>query len=230
MGLNANNELPAGFACLAIDTSTQQGSVAACSGERICKLDLSAGLQSRQIYTAVRDVLEELDIELDALDCIALGIGPGAFTGLRVAAAAAQALSYGAGKPVVKVSSLAAMALGAKRKFGEGDVVACLDARMGEAYLGHYQSSSGSVMTEDLLIDPQTYQLPEGLKFYAVGSGWAAYESLSSRYQPSMIAMDFEMVPAAADMLTIAAHDFQAGKLVSPEQALPNYVRDKVTY
>ena len=83
------------FRCLAIDTSTEQPSVAACQGEKIATRQFGGARETEQIFTHVRHVLTETDQELGDLDCIAIGCGPGSFTGLRVGVAAAQSLAFG---------------------------------------------------------------------------------------------------------------------------------------
>lgn len=234
MDVVSESRLPQDFACLAIETATPTGTVAVCAGGRIVERELNSGLQSRQIYSAVNEVLSDLDIGLDALDCLALGAGPGAFTGLRVAAAAVQALAYGSAKPVVRLSSLEVLALRALQlQAGSSEIVACLDARMGEIYVGHYrQAKQGyiSAVLSDRLVDPATLELPADLQFYAAGSGWSAHEALAQRYVAQIKGIDGELVPAASTMLQLAARDLDAGHAVSAQEALPNYVRDKVTY
>jgi len=190
-------------------------------------------MQSRKIYCAVREVLDELELELGALHCIAFGCGPGAFTGLRVAAAAAQALAYGAGLPVARVSSLAALATGTVRKHQVDCIAPCLDARMGEAYLAVYQGGSVDApyaVMADALVDPQQVRLPAGQGFFAAGPGWSACPELVDNHKVQIVGSDFALVPSAIDVLALAAEQFRDGRTITAEQALPNYIRDKVTY
>ncbi len=217
------------FKCLAIEMATGVGSVAACVGERTSSREFpEQALQSREIYSAVRDVLNDLELDLEALQCIAFGCGPGAFTGLRVAAAVSQALAYGAGIPVVNVSSLAVLAAGAARKHQVDCIAPCFDARMGEAYLAVY--FDGQTAVADCLVDPQNFHLPSDLHFFAAGPGWSACPDLTDNHAAQIAGMDFSLVPSAVDMLVLAAEHFHSGLTVSAEQALPNYIRDKVAY
>jgi len=221
------------FACLAIEMATGVGSVAACVGARTSSREYTGQrMQSRDIYAGVREVLDELELELAALDCIALGCGPGAFTGLRVAAAVAQALAYGAGIPVARVSSLQALAAGAARRHHVDCIAPCFDARMGEAYLGVYtggqSDESGNVVT-DCLVDPVRFRLPSDLTFFAVGPGWSACPDLVDNHAAQIVGSDFALVPSAVDILALAAGQFRDGRTVAAADALPNYIRDKVT-
>ena len=103
----ANVATRTGFKCLAIETSQPGCSVAATNGGRIGIREYGApGEQSRRVFASVREVLDEMDLALAELDCIAFGCGPGGFTGLRIGAAVAQSLAYGAGVPVCRYSRL----------------------------------------------------------------------------------------------------------------------------
>ncbi len=128
---------------LAVDTATEASSVALLSSattslrdahlvERHEELGKS---HARQILGMVDAVLAEAQMSLSMLDGIAASIGPGAFTGVRISVAVAQGLAFGAGLPVVPVSTLEALALQALQG-GATHALACLDARMGEVYWG----------------------------------------------------------------------------------------------
>jgi tRNA threonylcarbamoyladenosine biosynthesis protein TsaB len=221
------------FRCLAVETATARCSIAACGSDAVGRREfLSARSGSQRIYAVVREVLDEAGLELNDLDCIALGCGPGGFTGLRVGAAVVQALAYGTSKPVCRVSSLATMAAGAFSQYRAPLVATCLDARMGEAYLALYAVDDQGVpgaRIEDRLVDPKLFQFESQEEFCAVGPGWAAYPALGDRHTGRMTSQDFEFLPSAVDMLILARHQFEAGQTVPAEQALPNYVREKVT-
>lgn len=221
------------FTCLAIEAASQVCSIAACHGGRI---SIRSGAQprdqSRHIFESVREVLDELGLGLPALDCIAFGCGPGGFTGLRVGAAAVQALSFGVSVPVCRISSLASMALGTMQKHGIRSVATCLDARMGEAYLAVYRADEKSLVStilEDCLVDPAKFTLDHKLEFFAAGPGWGACRDLFDRHIELISGSDLELLPSAEYLLVLAKRRFQTGLTSSAEAALPNYIRDKVT-
>ena len=87
-------------------------------------------------------MLAQAGIGLDGLDAIAFGRGPGAFTGVRIAAGVTQGLALGAGLPVIPVSSLAALAQPALGN-GRHHVVPATDARMGEVYWADLRFGAG---------------------------------------------------------------------------------------
>src|SRR5580692_11760567 len=121
---------------LAIDTATEACSVALlCGDEMIGRFaELRRG-STEQVLDMVGAVLAEAGLSLTILDGIAASVGPGAFTGVRISVAVAQGLAFGAGLPVVPVTTLEALAWTAVQQ-GVTHALACLDARMGEIYWG----------------------------------------------------------------------------------------------
>ena len=225
-------DVPPDFACVAVETSSPISTIAACADGRVATAEYGApGEQSRQVYACVNDVLREVGRELAALDCIAFGCGPGGFTGLRVGAAVAQALAFGVELPVCRVSSLGALAAAAMRVHGVSRVAACVDARMGEAYIGVYRRAGDGLVAEvaDCLIAPDDFVLPVAGGLFAAGGGWEAFPALASRNAARLDGMDAGIRPAAEAVLGLAADAYRAGRTVAPHAAIPNYVRDRVT-
>ena len=216
------------IACLALDASTDQLSVAACNAERVAVWETqSARGESQRVFTHAARVLEEVELTLQDLDCVAFGCGPGSFTGVRIAAATAQSIAFALSIPVCRQSSLALLAAGAIRRHRTDFVGVCLDARMGRAYFALYRSGNGGPplpVIEDCVIDPMTY-VPENIEsFLAVGMGWAAYPQLHASCSGKITATDISVLPSARDLLRMAVSDLQSGATVSAGQALPNYL------
>ena len=94
----------------------------------------SRGEHGSRVLVLVEQALREGDVAWDDIERIAVGVGPGGFTGLRIGIATARALAQARGLPLVPVSSLAALAAGAA---GAGGAIAALiDARRGEVFAG----------------------------------------------------------------------------------------------
>ena len=215
---------------LALDTATHRCSVALMAGTELCELSADAPrVQAETLLPMVEQLLSGAGLALSALDAIAFGRGPGAFTGLRVAASVAQGLAFGARLPVLPVSDLAALAAAAGRLHGARRVLACMDARMQEVYWCAYGVEGGSVLPlcpEGLSL-PEEVQAPAGGPWFAAGSGWDTYPALGARF-PGLAGRDASLLPAAEDILRLAAGAFGRGEAMSPERAQPVYLRDNV--
>lgn len=223
------------FRCLAIETATQHGTVAVSDGEHVFTVRLGSDTgSSRQVYSAVKEALSRANMSQDSLTCIAFGCGPGSFTGVRVAAAAAQSLAFALGLPVIPVSSLAAAAIEVGRTRGAEPVAVCLDARMGEAYLGIYEFDANGLAvatTPDALVSPAVFRLPDsGRPVFAAGPGWDVYPEMLRRNADQISATDADIWPGAAAITVEAQELFRQGKTMAPHEALPNYVRNKVAH
>jgi len=175
----------------------------------------------------VRNLLSEAGVDQSQLDAIAFGMGPGAFTGLRMACGVAQGMALGLGISVLPISTLLALAQGS----GHERVVAALDARMNQIYLAAYESVDGQWVTRiaPCLCNPdQLPRLPEGV-WLPVGSGAEVYESTMMKVWPEqLLPLKPGLMPQAMHVATLGVKAFQSGFAVPPEQAAPLYLRDKV--
>ena len=212
---------------LALETSTELGSCALWRDgsvlERFCPPGRS---HSETLLPLVRELLAEAGTKVAALDGIAFGAGPGAFTGLRVACGAAQGLAAASDRLLLPVCSLEAMALQA----GNGPVIALLDARMGEAYAARYLCAGDDcrLVGEIRVLAPAAIELPEEAGWRACGNAALAYPALAMRLQESGIALIDGILPTAAAVARLAAPRLARGEGIDAAQAAPLYVRNKV--
>lgn len=212
---------------LAIETSCEHASLALLDGGNVldCVLEGHAN-HSERLLPSLRALLDSAGVSLSALDAVAYGSGPGAFTGLRLACGVAQGLALGAELGVVPVCSLAALALQ-----GEGEAVLTVtDARMGEVYFAAWRREGDSVreILAPACAPPEAVALPPGDQWFAIGSGLAAYGSRLRLPPERLRASAPDAVPRAADVARLALAVARAGGVVAPEEAAPLYVRDKV--
>lgn len=222
---------------LALDTSTEACSVALQYNDQRLTLDEVCPQQhSKRILPMVQQLLAESGLVLNQLDGIVFGRGPGSFTGVRIGVGVTQGLAFGADLPVFGVSTLQAMAQAAVRLHQATQVIAAIDARMAEVYLGLYQQGADGLMqavSDELARKPA--ELPafslQG-DMWAVGTGLVTYRdafSLWAAGQQLQIS-DQVLLPSAQDMLTLAMPAWQQQLFVAAEQAEPVYVRDEVTW
>ncbi len=219
---------------LAFDTSTDSMSIGVgCErdGEpRVWLHQAPGGAQaSSTLLPAIAALLDEAGLRLAELDAIVFGAGPGSFTGLRTACSVAQGLALGADLPVLPLDSLLLVAEAARLQRAAPEspfqVMAMLDARMNQVYVGRYEYHQGRWTGQDVaLIEPEQLQVPAG--WTLAGNAFAVYVgqwSEATAAAPQMVAL-----PTAQAMLHLAPQQLAQGLALRPEQAVPHYVRDKV--
>lgn len=215
---------------LALETSTEACSVALfADGRVIARFRHAPRLQTELLLPMAEEVLAEAGLTLAQLDALAYSRGPGAFTGVRIAAAAVQAFAFARDLPVVAVSSLQTLAQGAWRVHGATRVLSVFDARMDEVYAGGYVLADGLMqpVAAECLCVPAA--LPEALRgeWFAAGNGVAAYEGVL-REQCTLSGIDASLFPSAEDVLPLARAQYAQAGGQPAELALPVYLRDEV--
>ena len=182
---------------------------------------------SELILPMVDEVLNGSGIRLVDLDGIAFGAGPGSFTGVRIACGVAQGLAFGANLRLAPVTTLEALA----EACGAPNVIACLDARMGELYHAAYTRAGNgwATVSPPVLCDAESAPLLSGAGWTGCGSGFDRYEArLRRRYGGHLEHVRPGLVPHAREVALLGMRLLAAGRSVAPEDALPLYVRDKV--
>lgn len=215
---------------LALETATEQCSVALWDDARVrLRSEYAPRQHTALLLPMIQALLDESGIARTALDAIAFGRGPGSFTGLRIAAGVAQGLALGLDRPVVPVSTLAALAQGTAGTH----IIAALDARLGEVYCGLYaREAHGLVRLQgtELLVRPQDVPVPVDGTWLGAGSGFARYpEMLAEHLGAVLTGTAPDRRPEADTVARLAAAALARGEAVDAALALPVYLRDRVT-
>lgn len=216
---------------LAIETSTEACSVALIHGDEVVARSELAPRRHAELVLPMADaLLAEAGLGRHALDVIAVGRGPGAFTGVRLGISLAQGMALALDVPVVTVSSLAALALEAPED--DAAILAVIDARMGEIYAASYRRDDNGGLIE---LDEERVCLPADLRlsvspaWHVVGTGWTTYaDVLRPHLTGELRSAEGVRYPQARHVAELAAREFLAGRADAPEHALPVYLRDKV--
>jgi tRNA threonylcarbamoyladenosine biosynthesis protein TsaB len=187
---------------------------------------------SQAILPMIQELLAEAGVTLRDCDAIAYGSGPGSFTGVRTACGIAQGLGYGAGLPLVPVVTLDAMALACHQQHGGSDILAVLDARMGEVYWAQYRVDGGE-QGAPVAVLPPALSAPDAVapqgQVTACGNGFAAYaEALAGK--PFAAGAHVDVMPHAAQIAQLGRIAFAAGQAVKAADAQPLYLRNKIAY
>jgi tRNA threonylcarbamoyladenosine biosynthesis protein TsaB len=214
---------------LAIDTATEQGSLALVDGERVVGEYALAtpGTYLQHLLPGVETLLAGAGRDLSDVGAIAVSRGPGNFTGLRIGLATAQGLAWSRNLPLVAVSTLEVLA--APFPFQTRPVAVLIDAKRQEVYLGRYRCPEIRPLA---LHDPVRLPLDLLLAELAppllvTGPGLTAYEEvLRDRLDPDIYLAPPELrYPQTPTLARLAEHYLQAGLTVLPHQLTPTYLR-----
>jgi tRNA threonylcarbamoyladenosine biosynthesis protein TsaB len=216
---------------LALETSAKAVSAAVTEdGKVLCSGYQDTGLtHSRTLMPIVEHILKNTGLTVADMDAIAVAAGPGSFTGIRIGVAAAKGLAFGADKPAVGVSTLAAMARNVA--FADGLVICAMDARRQQIYNALFAAKDGSLtrLTPDRAI--ALADLAEELKDdprpkTVVGDGarlcldFLTEAGIACRLAPPHLVMQNAM-SVALEAEALAA----AGGLVTAQALEPVYLR-----
>lgn len=216
---------------LALETATMCGSVAIVAGERcVAEFSLQTGeTHSRRLLAGIDWLLQETGMERSAIDAVAVSLGPGSFTGLRIGLATAKGLAMAAGAKLIGVGTLDGLAA---QLFAVGDILICpvLDARKQEVYCGFFRSDNQGiprlrdecqVMGAEALcerIDEPVVLLGDGAAIY----GHIFREKLGGLMKVAPAGVYF---PRAATIGLLALAKWQEEDFLDPATAGPIYVR-----
>ena len=213
---------------LAIDTSTEQASVAlVVHGVSSCEEQGSQKTHAQVLLPMIDRLINNAGVHLNQLDGIIFGCGPGSFTGLRIACSIAKGLAYAQDLPLIPISSLAAIAWAARKELQEENalVLSVLDARMNELYWSffaelEYQAKEQVNKAEDI-------RIPTREPIVLAGGGIDLYWERLPESIKSLVRYKRPLFPSALAMIEMVSA--LGIKPISTAQAQPVYVRNQVT-
>lgn len=194
---------------LGLDTATAQASVAigGSDGIRATFHLVNKGRHAESLTPAIDFVCRQTGTELSTVSAVAVDIGPGLFTGLRVGMATAKAIAFAHNVPTIPVSSLEILAFSAR--LTSRKIIAAIDALSGEVYYGTFVSDSGGVrqLAEPLLATSQDFAAVVGHltdEVILVGDGARRYADLFTHMSHVQIADAGMQYPNAESLVEIA--------------------------
>ena len=176
------------------------------------------------VLVLVDEVLAMAGINLQELDCIACGEGPGSFTGLRIATGVVQGFAYGLDIPTIAVSCLAAVAQADSRNRN----LAVLDAKGGRVFWGAYEKNADGIATA--VVDDKLSTIEEiaisGKGWHGVGNGWDQRSGeLLEFLDDSIDGWTAEMVPHAREVAIIGKQMFAQNRIAPNSPVIvPKYL------
>ena len=212
---------------LSIDACTETISISLIIEKVITEKNFPSGKNySGNILPEIKILLSDSNLKIKDIGAIAFGAGPGSFTGIRVACGIAYGIAYANNLPIIGVNTLEALALLSKHE----NSISCIDARMGQVYLGIYQNKNDVITS---LIEPGVFnptELPKPPKIkkaIVIGSGLSSYkEQFKSQYADIELEYFDGKCLLASAIGTLAIGQFENG--FNLRNAAPIYIRNKV--
>ncbi len=217
---------------LHIETATQICSVALSENDTVIesKSTNEQNAHSRVLTVFIDEILKKCNVKPQDLDAVAVSMGPGSYTGLRIGVSTAKGLCYALDKPLIAVSTLQAMAMGMLQKPGqlfEGALFCpMIDARRMEVYSAIFDFSNNQVreiLAE--IIDENSFEEEfQNYTLYFAGDGAEKCKSVLA-HNPNAHFLD-HFVPSAELMVKIANEKFRAGEFEDVAYFEPFYLKD----
>lgn len=214
---------------LNLDTSTSVCSVALCRDGKVEALrENNEGLNhSVLLGTYIDEVLEEAGTAPGGLDAVAVSMGPGSYTGLRIGVSMAKGLCFGTGRPLIAVPTLQALAQSVAARLGDREAWYCpmIDARRMEVYTAFFDADNRTMAaTTAEIIDGGSFaEVMAARKVYFFGNG-------SDKVKDTLTSPNAHFVggveTSAAYMATVAEQKFAAGEFEDVAYFEPFYLKD----
>ena len=223
---------------LSLETGTDVCSAGLARDGRLISLrESSEGRNhARNLAVYIEEMLDEVEIRPDELDAVAVGRGPGSYTGLRVGVSLAKGLCYGLNVPLIAINSLQSLAQVALEDFEAGilDVddltgfalAPMIDARRMEVYTQLYDTELNPLSeVEALILDENSFseQLNQG-QLLVFGDGAAKAKEIISSKNLHLVSI----LPSARGMASLAERAYQQGDFADTAYFEPFYLKDFV--
>ena len=177
---------------------------------------------TERLLIEIKLLLKQASAELQDLDAIAVGCGPGSFTGIRLACSIAQGLAFSNNLKTIQISSLEVLAKNINTKLGAEPIVSIVDARMQQLYIGEFSYSKEGLVSSDIFVLPVeefNSSIYEENTFF-VGDGCDLVRKELAEISTNI----FLNLPLAEDLLSIAKDKYANNELLEPAELLPTYL------
>ena len=215
---------------LCLETATPSCSVALVhNGEVLaCEEDPKGQNHSEKITLFIDKVMKTAGISYDQLDAVAVSMGPGSYTGLRIGVSTAKGICYAVSKPLIAVETLEAMAYGGKTIVKNGLLIPAIDARRMEVYAAIFDENVNKIKdTEAVIIDENSFsELKKDYHLYLFGDGADKCAELFENDDKITVIKEFYC--SAKYMNVIAQRKLDAKDFVDVAYFEPFYLKDFV--
>ena len=228
---------------LAFEASGEQCSVSLSIDDQVSTLTShQPRSHASHLLPFTEQLLAQGQIALTNIDAIACAVGPGSFTGLRIALSVAQGLAYASDKPIIAINSLAAMSARIKAQSNEV-LIPLIDARMDEVYWGVYNADNQAIGQEAYIGSRDSFEedlkkrlanmTEKNSKIIATGRAWQTIDF--AKTAANTLAIDViptldEQEISAAQVVTLAIKQWNKGLWAAPQNVDLSYCRDSVAW
>ena len=215
--------------CIAIDTSTRRFCLGVKNSSDYFDMSVNKSTDhAKDIFKRIDDVLKLANTSIEELDFLAVGIGPGRFSGLRVSISAIKSISYVLSIPIIAISSLEIIAREIMEKNDKENVILIEDAGRGNLYIGSYALKNHEFikLSDDRVANINEIEISETDALIA-GSGIIRYPDLKIDSK-SLLKQTGEEYLNSRTMIDHALEQFNKGNTIDCMNLKPNYLFDEV--
>ena len=215
--------------CIAIDTSTRRFCLGVKNSSDYFDRSVDESTDhAKEIFRRIDDVLKLANTSIEELDFLAVGIGPGRFSGLRVSISAIKSISYVLNKPIIAISSLEIIAREMMEKNDKENVILIEDAGRGNLYIGSYALKNHEFikLSDDRVANINEIKISQTDALIA-GSGIIRYPDLKIDSN-SLLNQTGEEYLNSRTMIDHAVEQFNKGNTIDCMNLKPNYLFDEV--
>lgn len=209
-----------------IETSGLIGNIAVCDGNRVVgqKTYGKNVSHGREIVSSLESLFNEIKWKPSDIDLIAVSIGPGSYTGLRIGITCAKTLAYGLGKPVIDVPTLDVLVENVKDNNAK-TVCPVIDAKRKSVYACIYDREKGIRITDYLIISPSNLIdiLPESTLIF--GDGIASFEQIFAQKELTILLDKRLGIADAANVARLGLERYEQGMRCEINSLVPLYLR-----
>ena len=226
---------------LAIETATSGCSAALLHDGHVEEVhEIGNNIHSKKLLSMISELYAQASIAAADLDFVAVGQGPGSFTGLRIGVGVGQGIAYGSGCRMIGVSSLDALAQSLMESASSLNdpltVLAAIDARMGEVYWAEYclkkdalERISNWKVSPPEAVSSSSYSVNSSDPVKLVGNAWPEYwEQFNHNIRDAGQIVEGALYPSARHVLQLAIKEEHANDSVAAADFAPIYVRNDV--
>ena len=215
--------------CIAIDTSTRRFCLGVKNSSDYFDRSVDESTDhAKEIFKRIDDVLKLANTSIEELDFLAVGIGPGRFSGLRVSISALKSISYVLNIPIIAISSLEIIAREMMEKNDKENVILIEDAGRGNLYIGSYALKNHEFikLSDDRVANINEIKISQTDALIA-GSGIIRYPDLKINSK-SLLNQTGEEYLNSRTMIDHAVEQFNKGNTIDCMNLKPNYLFDEV--